>query len=154
GPAASARSRGYTRLKVSALRTVTIFVCAVWAPGDRMSRNSSKRTCIEIRRSRRGPLANFGRIMRRIKFAGAGFACECDQMLGNDAGGDDFLDSALLQAWPGIAPERLAVVGQHAELPAHLKQHGEAPFQVLESELAGPRRALAPMRIGAVNLVV
>src|ERR1700730_2072110 len=92
--------------------------------------------------------------MRAIKLAGADLARERDQMLGDDSGGDDCLDSAFLKAWPGIAPESPAIVGQYAELPAHLEQHGEAPFQVLEGELAGPRGALAPMRIGAVDLVV
>src|SRR5215472_891410 len=94
------------------------------------------------------------RIMRGIKLAGAGLARERDQVLRDDTGGDDFLDSAFLQAWPGVAPKGAAVVGEHAELPAHFEQHAEAPFQVLEGKLAGPRRPLAAMRIGAVDLVI
>src|SRR5215471_8310521 len=92
--------------------------------------------------------------MRSIEFAGAGLAGEGDQMLGNYAGGDDFLDSAFLQAWPRVAPESPAVVGQHAKLPAHLDQHGEAAFQVRNRELAGPWRELATMRVGAMDLVI
>src|SRR6516164_5198652 len=80
-------------------------------------------------------LPDLARIVRGIKLAGAGPARERDQMLGNDPGGDDFLDSTFLQTRPSIAPESPAIVGQHAELPAHLEQHGEAPFQVLEGEL-------------------
>src|SRR5215468_9862868 len=96
-------------------------------------------------------LPGLARIMRGIKLAGAGLARERDQMLGDDPSGDDFLDSTFLQARPSIAPESPAIVGQRAELPAHLEQHGEAPFQVLESELARPRRKLAAMRIGAAE---
>src|SRR5258708_40150516 len=73
-------------------------------------------------------------------------------MLGNDPGGDDLLDSAFLQARPGIAPESPAIVSEHAKLPAHLEQHGEAAFQVRHRELAGPWRELATMRIGTADL--
>src|SRR5262249_60173826 len=92
--------------------------------------------------------------MRGIEFAGAGLAGEGDQMLGNYAGGDDFRDSAFLQAWPRVAPESPAVVGQHAKLPAHFDQHGEAALQVRNRELAGPWRELATMRVGAMDLVI
>src|SRR6266446_935482 len=92
--------------------------------------------------------------MRGVEFARAGLACERDQMLGNDPGGDDLLDSAFLQARPGITPESSAIVSAHAKLPAHLEQHGEAAFQVRHRELAGPWRELATMRIGTLDLVI
>src|SRR5215468_2996359 len=92
--------------------------------------------------------------MRGVQLAGASLAREGDQMLGDDARGDDFLDPAFLQAWPGVAPECPTVVREHAELPAHLGEHGDAAFQVLEGELARSRRALAAMRIGAADLVI
>src|ERR1700678_1970371 len=93
-------------------------------------------------------------IVRGVELAGARLAREGDQVLGDDPGGDDFLDPAFLEARPGVAPERLAIVGLDAQLPAHLEQHGEAALEVPHGELAGPRRPLAPVRIGAVDLVV
>src|SRR5215468_10290486 len=99
-------------------------------------------------------LPGLARIMRGIKLAGAGLARERDQMLGDDPGGDDFLDSTFLQARPSKAPESRTIVGQRAELPAHLEQHGEAPLHVPESELARPRWKLAAMRIGAADLII
>src|SRR5262252_3094468 len=92
--------------------------------------------------------------MRGVQLTGAGLAREGDQMLGDDPRGDDFLDPAFLQARPGVAPERATIARQHAELPAHLGEHGEAPSQILEGELARSRRALAAMRIGAADLVI
>src|SRR5258708_39639950 len=92
--------------------------------------------------------------MRGIEFAGACLAGERNQMLGNDPGSDDLLDSAFFQAWPGIAPESPAIVGAHAKLPAHFDQHGEAALQVRHRELAGPWRQLATMRIGTLDLVI